>query len=273
MKKLFTLLMAICFVASVSAQQQLQKTAQNVQSSNNIEKAEFPPMTKSNARIILKAGDIWGDATGYQMLLDVTHALFGTTIPTTGPLTTGGDVDAAIYAQFSHKIPANADGALNTTNIIFNGQGYVDVPSGLYDYCITNPSPADPPYNVMWIAGSPLSRGDDYNFISNMFYTFEIVRNGNNDSTIVNSSTVSIEEISATNLLIYPNPAKTNLNITAFSNIQSVEIYNIVGQLVTSENFNAELVNVNINDLSDGLYIAKVITTDGTITKKFNVAR
>lgn len=270
MKRLFTILMAICFVATVSAQQELQKTAQNVQSSNRIEKAEFPPMPKgTTARVILRAGDVWGDGSGYQMLLDVTHQLFGTTIPATGALTASGDAPAGLYDQFSHKIPANADGSLTTTHIIINSEGYVDVPAGLFDFCITNPTPGD----RIWIAGGDNSRKDDYSFSANVYYIFTMAMNGTNDGATITTSALSIEDITTTDLLIYPNPAKTVVNISAFSNIQRVEIYNIVGQLVTSENFNAELVNVNINDLSNGLYIAKVITTDGTITKKFNVAR
>jgi hypothetical protein len=276
MKKLFTILMAMCFVVTVSAQQQLQKTAQNVQSSSNIEKTDFPPMPKgTTARIILRAGDVWGDGTGYQMLLDVTHQLFGTTIPATGPLTQSGDVPASVYAQFSHKIPANADGALNTTNMILNSEGYVDVPAGVYDFCITNPSPATPPYNVMWIAGGQNSRKDDYTFLANKIYIFQMymVSSTEGDGATITTTAVSVEEVSATDLIIYPNPAKTTVNISAFSNIQRVEVYNLVGQLVVSQNFNAELVNINVADLNNGLYIAKVITTEGTMTQKFNIAR
>jgi len=271
MKRLFTILMAICFVVTVSAQQELQKTAQNVQSSNRIEKAEFPPMPKSNARIILRAGDVWGDGSGYQMLLDATHLLYGTTIPAEGALTASGDVDASIYAQFSHKIPANADGALTTTNIIINSEGYVDVPAGTFDYCITNPTPGQ----KMWIASGDYGRRDDISFTANVYYIFDVTMNTStgNDQVTMTTSALSINEVETTDLLIYPNPAKSSLNISSFSNIQRVEIFNLVGQLIATESYNAENVNINISDLSNGLYIAKVTTTDGTMTKKFNVVK
>lgn len=270
MKKLFTILMAMCFVVTVSAQQQLQKTAQNVQSSTNIEKAEFPPMPKgTNARVILRAGDVWGDGSGYQMLLDNTHLLFGTTIPATGALTTSGDAPASVYAQFSHKIPANADGATTTTNIIFNGEGFADITAGVFDFCITNPTPGD----RIWIAGGENGRKDDYTFSANLHYIFTISMIGTGDGATITTSGVSVDDITVTELLIYPNPAKTTVNISAFSNIQRVEVYNLVGQLVVSQNFNAELVNINVADLNNGLYIAKVITTEGTMTQKFNIAR
>ena len=71
---------------------------------------------------VLDAGDpgtgIWGDGTGYQMLLDADHNTYGTIIPESGPLTEeGGDVPASTYAEFEYKIPENADGAPSTTNM------------------------------------------------------------------------------------------------------------------------------------------------------------
>ncbi len=57
---------------------------------------------------VLDSGDagtgVWGDGTGYQMLLDADHSTYGSTIPETGALTTSGDVPAATYALFEYKL-------------------------------------------------------------------------------------------------------------------------------------------------------------------------
>ena len=132
------------------------------------------------ATVILTAGDIWGDSTGYQMLLDPTATAYGSIIPTSGSLTSSGDVSEEIYASFEYKIPTNADGALNTENIILNNSVSIQIPAGTYDWCITNPTPGD----RMWIAaanGSAGGRADDFVFEPGVIYEFTIMYNGAND--------------------------------------------------------------------------------------------
>ena len=130
--------------------------------------------------VTLTAGDVWEDGTGYQMLLDADATAFGTIIPETGGLTTYGDADASMYAEFEYKIPENADGALNTVNMVMNNSVSIMMPAGVYDYCITNPTPGD----RMWIAsdqGPQPGRYDDFNFQGGYNYIFTIDMYGQND--------------------------------------------------------------------------------------------
>ena len=99
------------------------------------------------------------------MLLDADHNAYGSIIPENGGLTSSGDVSDEIYAEFEYKIPENADGALATTNIIINSSATIDIPAGIYDFCITNPTVGD----RMWIAATNASgnvggREDDFEF-------------------------------------------------------------------------------------------------------------
>ena len=41
---------------------------------------------QGTARIILEAHDVWKDGSGYQLLLDADHNLYGDKIPVGGPL-------------------------------------------------------------------------------------------------------------------------------------------------------------------------------------------
>ena len=86
------------------------------------------------------------------MLLDEDAIAYGTIIPEQGGLTTSGDASAETYAEFEYKIPENADGALTTTNMVMNSSVTILIPAGVYDWCITNPTPGD----RMWIASSLL---------------------------------------------------------------------------------------------------------------------
>ncbi len=131
------------------------------------------------AAVTLTAGDVWQDGSGYQMLLDADATAYGTIIPETGGLTTSGDASAETYAEFEYKIPENADGSLTTQNIVINNSITIFVPAGVYDYCITNPTPDD----RVWIAsnqGDP-ARADNFEFAEGMTYVFTVTLEGSND--------------------------------------------------------------------------------------------
>lgn len=136
------------------------------------------------ATIILTAPDMWDDGSGYQMLLDADATAFGTIIPETGGLTSSGDASAETYAEFEYKIPGNADGAMATENIVINNSVSIQIPAGTYDWCITNPTPAD----RIWIAsgnGNVGGRYDNYVFEPGVTYEFTISAYGTNDGVDV----------------------------------------------------------------------------------------
>jgi aminopeptidase N len=66
---------------------------------------------------------------------------------------------------------------------------------------------------------------------------------------------------------IYPNPVTTELNIQIPSNIslEAVIVYNALGQNV----FESKATFVDINSLSAGVYSLKIITSEGSVLKKF----
>lgn len=86
---------------------------------------------------------------------------------------------------------------------------------------------------------------------------------------------ISIEASSGINeaneelVSIYPNPANDVLNISA-NNIESVEIFNLVGEAVASY---GNMTVINTSDLSIGTYIVKVITDSKVFTQKINIVR
>ena len=171
-------------------------------------KAEIPA---GYAMVTLSAGDIWGDGSGYQMLLDADANAYGTIIPETGALTSGGDVDAAIYAEFEYKIPENADGALSTANIVFDGEVSIMVPAGVYDWCITNPTPGD----RMWISssnGTVPGRYDDFEFAEGCTYIFTIGVFGQNDGVTLQVLEPGISLTTPENLTVVPGDTYANVS-------------------------------------------------------------
>lgn len=75
------------------------------------------------------------------------------------------------------------------------------------------------------------------------------------------------------NTTIFPNPANNVLNINANSNINRVEVYNMMGQMVGSYNVNDVNTQINTTAFANGVYTVKIATENGMSTQKFTVAR
>jgi hypothetical protein len=74
---------------------------------------------------------------------------------------------------------------------------------------------------------------------------------------------------------IYPNPAKNNVSIK-LSNVLSTEkvqviVKNISGQTISKQMFNADNINLDISDLTAGLYLIQINTETGSQTAKLSV--
>ena len=154
------------------------------------------------ATIILEAPDVWGNGSGYQMLLDADATALGTIIhPTTGYLTYNCNIPEGLYDAFEYMIPANADASCTAVNVVVNNSVTIQIPAGTYDWCITRPVAGD----RIWIAGNRgniKGRYDNYVFEPGVTYhftmglnlygegvTLEIIHNEWSDWTVVENIT------------------------------------------------------------------------------------
>jgi len=70
-------------------------------------------------------------------------------------------------------------------------------------------------------------------------------------------------------LLVYPNPASNTLTINSESNLLNLTIYDLTGRIVYSEEvLNQNKLTVDISGLTDGMYLLKAETEQGTISRK-----
>ncbi len=119
------------------------------QESYNLQYRKSTAAPTDPATIILEADDVWQDGSGYQLLLDADANAYGTLwdanhhILVDGVQYQGGDLPTGYYDEFEYKVPANADGALSTTNVVVTGSVTITIPAGTYDYAILNPTPGD----------------------------------------------------------------------------------------------------------------------------------
>ena len=77
-----------------------------------------------------------------------------------------------------------------------------------------------------------------------------------------------IEENIFNNTQVYPNPVVNLLNIKADAEIVNVELMNIMGQRIIIQKVNELTHQINLTDLQSGIYIVKIQTSKGIITRK-----
>jgi hypothetical protein len=84
---------------------------------------------------------------------------------------------------------------------------------------------------------------------------------------------VSTGENLATGFRMFPNPASSKVELSSSASINSVSIFNAAGQQVYSNRVNNNRYEVNLNNFSNGIYIVRVITTEGVRTHKLQVVK
>lgn len=208
----------------------------------------FVAMNAQNCTITLEVHDVWGDGTGYQLLIDADNA---------GWSDTYGPDCGTTYSGWEYTIPASATmGSDGEPYCVVDGSESITIPAGTYSYLILNPSCTD--YSTNYIASDQC---DEVNasrtFEANKTYTFSIELSGNYDCTtitVADAGNVGVEEVSAEQVRIYPNPATDVLNVEGNGNI---EVSNILGQVVMTD-FVSGHTTLNVANLNNGVYFVRV---------------
>ncbi|CAA0213540.1 Protein of unknown function precursor containing LLR and a C-terminal secretion signal. Putative adhesin [Tenacibaculum maritimum] len=103
---------------------------------------------------------------------------------------------------------------------------------------------------------------DDENAIPNSWHKDAIAQYSTNCN-----ATAGIDDVFTSKLSIYPNPVNGILRILSpYQDIENVRIFNMVGQKILQ----TDQLTINCNELSKGVYIVKIKSTDNkTGVKKF----
>ena len=81
-------------------------------------------------------------------------------------------------------------------------------------------------------------------------------------------SSLSVPEVQQEQIKMFPNPVNGN-EVTIQSNFDiSVEVYDILGKKVKSQNISSNQKRLNISGLSKGVYLVRLNSENGSITKK-----
>jgi len=209
------------------------------------------------ATLNLNTGSLTGTVGLSTMPIVYSHGTSGVNISATGPM-----VDATWL--FQNNIGAGIDANMQlswTLAAEVNGFSHLD-----FDY-ISH-------YSSMW---------DDIgdSMIATVAGSLYSVARTNVTSmspfAVFNQKTVptSVNEVAETmgNIVIYPNPTSQNLNVENNSGSKDVvyaEIYNTLGQIVSSFELKEVSTSIPINTLASGVYFLKLYNSNMDVVKKFS---
>ncbi len=163
------------------------------------------------ALIVFVANDVWGDGSGYQMLIDQNATMYASW--------SSNGISQSIYDMAEYTIPENADynDSGNATNFLVNQTGQVVVPAGTYDILITNPTPGDKVYAAS-ANGNIGGRIDDYAIAAGNVYTFTVSLGDTKDQTDVAITSVADALGDPTNLVADPSYTSADISWEAGMN-------------------------------------------------------
>ena len=88
-------------------------------------------------------------------------------------------------------------------------------------------------------------------------------------SVVIGEATAGVDDNSFVNVSVYPNPSNSNWNFrTGNTVITSVEVFNLLGKRVVSQNNNSTELSISTQGLTSGIYIARITTEQGVKSVK-----
>ena len=91
------------------------------------------------------------------------------------------------------------------------------------------------------------------------------------DNIYYSKAASSISAQSLLNFNLYPNPAKDLVTLSAASNIQTVEVFNALGQVVYSTKSNQTTIEIPTSQFNKGIYTVKATINGSSVVNSFIV--
>ncbi len=112
----------------------------------------------------------------------------------------------------------------------------------------------------------PGETNSSYTATTNGNYAVSVTENSCTDTSVCLTVTgIGLVEISANNVRIFPNPANKELIINSTYTVESINVYDQLGQIVITSNS----TKLNVAKLETGVYLVKIVTSGGTAVKRF----
>ena|GEM_PF-4097961 len=98
-----------------------------------------------------------------------------------------------------------------------------------------------------------------YTAINNGDYAVKVIQNGCIDTSACYSvTTAGIESYTQSTYKLYPNPVKNELTIENQGDINQIELYNLIGQLLQKVNSQSAFIKIDFSAYEQGVYFVKL---------------
>ena len=85
-------------------------------------------------------------------------------------------------------------------------------------------------------------------------------------------SPTGVEEMETGNVAVYPNPTSDRFTIQG-NGLSHVSVYNTLGQMVYEANCDGDMTEVNLSNVETGVYMVRIATENGMVTKRVSVIK
>jgi hypothetical protein len=143
-------------------------------------------------------------------------------------------------------------------------------------FALTGATPAGGTYSGRGVANgqfNPYTAGVGTHVIT---YTYTDGNGCTNTCTfeieVINDT--SVPGISEPSIKVYPNPARSILNITVENQqINEIRMIDMLGQIVYTASVQNDRHEINVGEFKSGIYFVQVITSEGMVTQRVQVTR
>jgi hypothetical protein len=92
-------------------------------------------------------------------------------------------------------------------------------------------------------------------------------------TTVVLLGTVGINEFPQAGVNVFPNPARSVISVNSNSELKQIELVNMLGALVLSQEMNDVNTSIDISSFNSGLYFLRMHSVDGIVVKKLHIIK
>jgi hypothetical protein len=169
-----------------------------------------------------------------------------------------------------------------TTTVTYDGYGTLTTPAGTFNNVARIHFVQD--YSDVSSFGTIYTHNDEYIWMANGYHSglasvFTLstsVSAPTQSGTYIQAGSIptSLQEWNAANttVMVYPNPANDRVSISSAEKINTIDVYDLKGELILSESVASTQTNLDLSDLNAGIYLAKINMVNGDVqTKKITL--
>ncbi len=196
-------------------------------------------------------------------------------VPENSNLQTAGSVATATASpNLDPNIVMNNSREITGFNIYRMAEGateyelydFVDVVSGQTEYCYYDG-------DVEWPMGYYYQVTATYESDTDACESPAAMAYDNPTEDFVYVFITSVEDADAATTSIFPNPAQDHVTVTSSQPMTKITVTNYMGQVVYTSEVNANSVELNTGSYQTGVYVVKIDTEDGVVTKRVIITK